>query len=140
MKIITKSEAQTKALAKKLSAALKQGTTFALVGDLGAGKTVFVKGLAQGLGIRKTVNSPTFVLMRVYETAKHPFIKRLVHVDAYRIKKADSLKSIGLEDYIKDKETLVVIEWADRVLKILPRGKKIIRFSHSKESQRTISF
>jgi len=140
MKKITKSETETRALAKKISAALKRGTTFALIGDLGAGKTAFTKGLAQGLGITKMVNSPTFVLMRVYETKKHPAIKRLVHVDAYRIKKAESLTSIGLEDYINDDEALVVIEWADRVLKILPRGKKIIRFAHGKDNQRTISF
>jgi tRNA threonylcarbamoyladenosine biosynthesis protein TsaE len=140
MKIITKSEAQTRAIAKKISAGLKRGTTLALIGDLGAGKTVFAKGLAQGLGISKSVNSPTFVLMRVYEGLKHPFIKRFVHVDAYRIKKAASLKGIGLQDYIKDEEALVVIEWADRVLKMLPRTKKIIRLGHGKDKERIISF
>lgn len=129
MKFLTKTEKQTQALAKTFVKELTRGGVFGLVGNLGAGKTAFVKGVAKALGIKQRVNSPTFVLMRTYDT-KHALIKRLVHVDAYRLKKAASLAAIGLEDFIKDAETLVLIEWADMVTSLLPDKKKIIKLAH----------
>jgi tRNA threonylcarbamoyladenosine biosynthesis protein TsaE len=123
-KIITHSEKETFNFAKKFARTLKGGEVIGLVGDLGAGKTVFAKGIAAGLGIKKTVNSPTFVLMKIYPVKKHPTIKQLVHIDAYRIKKTEEIKSIGIEEYMNRQDTLAIIEWADKI--ISRRNKKII--------------
>ncbi len=87
-----------------------------LVGNLGTGKTVFTQGIAQALGINEIVNSPTFVLMKIYKT-KHQIFKQLVHVDAYRLTSAQELIDIGLEEYFNRPDTLIVIEWADKVKK-----------------------
>ncbi len=140
MKHLSKSEKDTARLAHDFVQGLKSGQSAGLIGDLGAGKTAFVKGVAAALGIKQTVNSPTFVLMRVYSVKKHPVIKHLVHVDAYRIHKASSLTAIGLSDYIKDPTALVLIEWADRVQEILPPQATMIRFKHLKEFTREISY
>lgn len=129
MKHQTKNEKQTYNIAKQFIKELAGGGVYGLVGELGAGKTAFVKGAAQALGITKRITSPTFVVMRVYD-AKHKTIKRLVHVDAYRLKKAASLAAIGLEDFINDAKTLVLIEWADLVSKLLPNKKNIIKIVH----------
>lgn len=144
MKHITKTAKQTEALGKKFAAGLKQGGVFGLVGDLGAGKTSFVKGVAKGLGITKHITSPTFVLMRVYpvvqrgKSAKNKYIKNLVHVDAYRIKKVAHLSGIGLEDYLLDPETLVLIEWANNVKSILSDKANMIYFEHKSLLSRQI--
>lgn len=132
-RVITKSELETRKLALRLAKTLRGGEVIGLIGDLGAGKTAFVKGLAQGLGIKKRISSPTFVLMKVYPV-KHRTIKHFVHVDAYRIKKAKALTDIGLEDYSKAKDAVVVIEWADLVKKILPRKRTLITFVHGNKN------
>lgn len=129
MRKISLTEKQTFKIAEDFAKRLNSGGVIGLIGDLGAGKTVFVKGLARGLKIKQNISSPTFVLMRVYKTT-NPKIERLVHVDAYRIKKARSLKGIGLDDYLDDEKTLVVIEWANLVKEILPKNTKFIILEH----------
>ena len=121
---ITISPEETKELAKQIAAGLKGGEILGLVGELGSGKTVFVQGLAEALGIKEIVNSPTFVLMKIY---KIPFdfaqgrqdtrytIRELIHIDAYRLESFDQLKEIGAEEYFNRKDCLVVIEWAEKV-------------------------
>lgn len=138
MKVITHSEAETKKIAQTLAAKLKGGETIGLIGDLGAGKTAFVKGLAAGLGIKSRITSPTFVLMKVYKV-KHKSIKHFVHVDAYRVKKAEALQQIGLDEYMRSKDAVVVIEWADLVKSILPSKKKIYTFAHTQSNSRVIA-
>ena len=138
MKVISHSEKETQKLAVNFAKTLKGGETIGLIGDLGAGKTAFVKGLAKGLGIKKAITSPTFVVMKIYPV-KHPSIKYLIHVDAYRVKTARSLTAIGLEDYIKSNDSVVVIEWADLVNEILPKKKILIKFNHIKEKIRNIN-
>ncbi len=113
----SKSQAETEKIAKELVQKLQGGEVLALVGNLGAGKTVFVKGLAKSLGIEDNITSPTFVLMKIYQT-QHEKIKRLVHVDCYRLEKTEDLAEIGLADYLNDPENIVVIEWADRVVNL----------------------
>jgi len=123
-KIITKSEAQTLALGKKLARRLRGGEVIALVGDLGAGKTVFTRGLARGLGVKNIINSPTFVLMKVYKIRNLKLkIKNLIHVDAYRLNSGRELIDIGLKDWLGRRDGVVLIEWADRVKDILPKKK-----------------
>lgn len=133
MEIITQTEKETIGIAKEFAAHLRGGEVLGLVGDLGAGKTCFTKGLAQGLKIKKNITSPTFVLMKVYPT-KHKAIKNFVHIDAYRLHSYNDLMAIGIEDYIGKDDSVVVIEWADRV-----KDKKVkideIKFEINKEKR-----
>lgn len=138
MNITSQSEKETEKIAAIFAKNLQGGETIGLVGDLGAGKTAFVKGMAKGLGIKRVVNSPTFVVMKVYPV-KHTTIKQLVHVDAYRVKSSKALTGIGLEDYINSTDSVVVIEWADLVKKILPKNKLIVSFKHGEKNQRVIN-
>ena len=127
MKIITKNSKETQDLAKKLLIKLSGGEVLALEGDLGAGKTTFTQGLAKALGIKDKVTSPTFVLLKIYKT-KHTRIKQLVHIDAYRLNNATDLEAVGWQDYL-NQDTLVVIEWADKVKATLPKTTKWLKFS-----------
>ncbi|MDA3840577.1 MAG: tRNA (adenosine(37)-N6)-threonylcarbamoyltransferase complex ATPase subunit type 1 TsaE [Patescibacteria group bacterium] len=114
-KIITKTEKETFEFAKNYSKELKGGDIVGLIGNLGAGKTVFSKGIAAGLGIKEELTSPTFVYMKIYEVQNHSSIKKLCHIDAYRIKDDHALVNIGALEYFNNKEVLTMIEWADRV-------------------------
>jgi tRNA threonylcarbamoyladenosine biosynthesis protein TsaE len=144
-KITTHSEKQTFNLGKKIAKQLKGGETIALIGELGAGKTVLIKGLAAGLGIKKTITSPTFVLMKLHTTDKHgqartstDKIKWLCHVDAYRLKSGQDLIDIGLKDWLGQSDTVTVIEWADRIKEVLPKNKIMIELKMEKEKDERI--
>lgn len=139
MKYISHNIKETRALAKELVEALKTGGVIGLIGDLGAGKTAFTQGLARALGVRAVVNSPTFVLMKIYPT-KHKVIKNLVHVDAYRLDQEANLESLGLAEYLADPEVLVVVEWATKIKKILPKKTKYYYFKAISEKEREIKF
>jgi tRNA threonylcarbamoyladenosine biosynthesis protein TsaE len=139
MKFLSSSEKDTFAFAKNFSNKLIGGEIIALVGDLGAGKTIFTKGLAKGLGIKKNIASPTFILMKIYNVNQNNNIKFLAHLDAYRIKNADSLLAIGLKDYLGKSDTVTVIEWADKIKKILPKKAKFIKILHQNNNLRKIS-
>jgi tRNA threonylcarbamoyladenosine biosynthesis protein TsaE len=143
MKLTTKTEKHTYDLGKKFSKSLLGGEVIALIGDLGAGKTVFTKGLATGLGIKQTVNSPTFVVMKIYKSLKARSSRlkalTLVHIDAYRLNNGDELKEIGIEDYLSKPDTVTVIEWADRVKNILPKNTKYIYLKNLANGQREIN-
>lgn len=119
---IVKSEKQTFEYAKDFAKKLKFGQIIALTGQLGAGKTVFVKGLAQGLGIKGPVRSPSFLIMRVYNINK---TRKFCHIDAYRLQTAADLENIGALDYLDDKNTISVIEWAEKIKDLL-KHRKII--------------
>lgn len=125
MKIISKSEKDTFNLAKKFASQLKGGEVFCLIGDLGAGKTAFTKGIAAGLKIKNIITSPTFVLMKVYNVTERKSIRYLSHIDAYRLGSAEQLLEIGAADYLSNPECVTIIEWADRVADIWP--EKIIK-------------
>ncbi len=127
----THSATATKRLGMALGRELKGSEVLALTGNLGAGKTTFVKGLAKGLGVRQTITSPTFVLMKVYQ-AKRGKIKNFVHVDCYRVPGVE-LKAIGLGDYLGDPHTVVAIEWAEK-LKFKHRSVIKLKFGHGKKS------
>ncbi|MFH1582789.1 MAG: tRNA (adenosine(37)-N6)-threonylcarbamoyltransferase complex ATPase subunit type 1 TsaE [Candidatus Falkowbacteria bacterium] len=133
------SEKQTLNFAKKFSKNFTGGLTLGLVGNLGAGKTIFTKGLALGLDIKKNIASPTFVLMRIYPI-KTKAIKQLVHIDAYRIKSAHDLTAIGADEYFNRSDTITVIEWADKIKKILPKKTKFVKIIHLKKNTRKIEY
>ncbi|MDD4900981.1 MAG: tRNA (adenosine(37)-N6)-threonylcarbamoyltransferase complex ATPase subunit type 1 TsaE [Patescibacteria group bacterium] len=137
MRFLSTSEQQTFSFAKKISKKLNGGEIIGLVGDLGAGKTVFTKGLARGLGVKKTVISPTFVLMRVY-SLKRANIRWLLHIDAYRLKSPKDLLAIGADEYFNRPDAVTVIEWADKIKKILPRRTRLITITHRKNKSRII--
>ena len=112
-RFVTASEDETRALARQLAAGLDAGATLLLSGDLGAGKTAFVRGLAEGLGIDPAdVTSPTFTLVHEYRGGRLP----LVHVDLYRLDRAD-LDEIGLDGDLAAQGVLA-IEWAERLTRV----------------------
>lgn len=105
---------QTQKIACRLGESLKEGDVIALLGDLGAGKTVFTKGLAQGLGIEAPVTSPTFTLVREYQ-GRLP----LYHIDAYRLTSAEEAELSGIGEYF-EREGIVVVEWAQNIWELIP--------------------
>jgi tRNA threonylcarbamoyladenosine biosynthesis protein TsaE len=124
---ISKNEKDTYQIATKLAKRLKGGEVIALEGDLGAGKTIFVKGLAKAFGIKKNITSPTFVLMKIYKIENSKFkIQNLVHVDCFRLDEPQELFYLGLEEYLNEPHSIVVIEWADKIKKYLKKFNKII--------------
>lgn len=115
--VTTDSAEQTRALAAELAAALPRDTTLALHGDLGVGKTTFVQGLAQGLGVREHVTSPTFAIYSVYRGTACS----LVHLDAYRLEKDAQLDALLLEEFLVSPWCLAV-EWPEKTGAWLPAG------------------
>ena len=111
---ISHSPEETFTLGKELAATFQGGEVLALSGDLGAGKTAFVQGLAAGLNVKGRVNSPTFTIMKLYP-AKKGQIKQLCHIDAYRLSSGKELLDIGADDYLGRKDTISAIEWIERV-------------------------
>ena len=115
----------TQKIAKEVAGTLRGGELIALAGNLGAGKTVFLKALARAMGIEDNITSPTFVLMKVYD-ADFGKVERLVHVDCYRLEHAEDLQDIGLGDYLNHDNNVVVVEWADKI-NDLPEGTIYIK-------------
>ena len=114
--ITTESAAQTRDLAAELAAALPVDTTLALHGDMGVGKTTFVQGLAEGLGVREHVTSPTFAIYSVYEGSS----RKLVHLDAYRLDREAQVESLLLEEFLTSPYVLAV-EWPEKTGGWLPK-------------------
>ena len=99
----------------------------ALYGDLGAGKTTFTQALGQLLGVSEEITSPTFVIMKRYATTNGTW-RSLIHIDAYRLHSSEELEVLGFSDWLQEPETLVVIEWAERVEPLLPPTTTRLRF------------
>ncbi len=131
----TESTEATLALGTRVAATLAPGTVLALYGDLGAGKTHFVKGIAEGLGIPPAeVRSPTFTILSVYENGETP----LYHFDAYRVQNPDEFVELGFEEYARG-DGITCIEWADRIPDLLPPDTIHLRFHHVAPSERRIT-
>ena len=114
----------TEAIAIKLAKELKGGEILALSGNLGAGKTVFVRALAKALGVKENITSPTFVLMKVYDI-DYKKVNKFVHVDCYRLWAREDLFEIGLGDYLIHANIIVAIEWADKIINLPESAIKI---------------
>ena len=112
--LITNNELETIELGNKLATSLPSGAVVLLCGDLGAGKTTLVRGIAKGLHIKEVVQSPTFNIMKVYFKGDRP----LIHIDAYRL--ADINTDIGLDEFIGYESGITVIEWPDFIKDLLP--------------------
>ena len=118
----TLSPEETLEVGKELGKASVAGQVYALVGDLGVGKTVFTKGFAEGLGIEEAVNSPTFTILQSYDEGRIP----LYHFDVYRIEEPEEMEEIGFDEYIEG-DGVCLIEWAGRIADILPENIIVIR-------------
>ena len=114
-KNITYSEKQTRDFAQKLSKQIDSGV-ITLKGELGAGKTIFVKGFAKGLGVKNTITSPTFVLVKNYKIPNS--VKTLYHIDLYRLENPSSLEQLGLEEIFSNNENIILLEWQERLKSI----------------------
>lgn len=128
----TVSDKETCELGRKIAAGLKSAEVVCLYGDLGAGKTTLVKGIAEGLGIKEEITSPTFTLMNVYEVkSPRSKVKSLVHIDTYRLKDEQELLDIGAEDYVGQPVTVTIIEWPEKIKRLI-RNKKVVNifFDH----------
>lgn len=137
MRFLLKNEKATAVLAKKLAARLRGGEIIALVGDLGAGKTTFTQSLARALGVKQTVNSPTFVVLKLYQ-ARRRAIKNLVHIDVYRLDGVRDLAAIGWADF-QDKNSVIVIEWADKAAALLPPSTIWLKFGLGRADSRMVT-
>ena len=110
-------------------------TVVCLHGDLGTGKTTFSQFVAKNLGVKRKVNSPTFVIMKRYNL-KHKNFRNLFHLDAYRLKNHKELLVLGWEEIISKPENLILIEWPENVIKAIPKKHHKIHISHTKEGHR----
>lgn len=136
---LSTSEAETKKIASIIAQKIKGGEVICLYGELGAGKTTFVKGLAEALGISENITSPTFTLMNVYALPENGTIKNLVHIDTYRLKKAEEFQAIGGEDYLGRADSVAVVEWPELIEKYLPKKNRFdLTFTHTGDAERAI--
>jgi tRNA threonylcarbamoyladenosine biosynthesis protein TsaE len=150
---ITNSLEETQSLAQKLAGELIGGEIICLDGELGAGKTTFAQGLLAGLGVEGPYTSPTFLIMKEYKVeipksksqssnelqATNYKPQTVYHIDAYRIGE-DDLLNLGWEEMIQNRNNIVIVEWPERVEKIIPPEAIKIRFEWTTENQRKITF
>lgn len=129
-KIITKSELETEAVARRIGSRLRGGEVIELVSDLGGGKTTFTRGLAAGAGSADKVASPTFTLSKVYTLPDF----NIHHFDFYRLADA-GLAANELQDFINDPQAVVVVEWGKAVEKVLPEERLVINITHTSNEQ-----
>jgi len=144
------SEAETKKFAQNIAKKLLQSyhkrhrgsLIIGLKGDLGAGKTFFVKSFLGAFGIKERVVSPTFVLMREYEIKNSNAInkkyKKAYHIDAYRLHSLKDLRHLNFNKLLKEKNAILLIEWADKIKKLLPKKTLWMDFKHGKKENERI--
>ena len=150
--IISESPKETRILAAFLTQAIlnyhyyclnkKNALIISLEGDLGAGKTEFMKGIAESLKLKNDVLSPTFLIMKNIDLPEkyHNNFSCLWHLDCYRLKNLKELKSLGFEDIIKDKKNLIFIEWGQKIKKLLPAKSWVIKFKTLDKNRRLLTF
>lgn len=146
LEIITKNAAETKKfgeiLAKKIIKSRfknKKAIVIGLEGELGSGKTTFVQGMAKGLGIKQRITSPTFVIMRKYKIPDTKYQiqnTRFYHIDCYRLSRSKDLSDLDFKEIIKSPQNIVVIEWAEKVKRILSKDAGWIKFEHLEKNKR----
>lgn len=136
-KVISQSEDETRKLGSEFSAALGENDIAAFYGELGSGKTQFIKGICSSLGVKDVVNSPTFIIVNEYSYGTG---KKIYHFDLYRMKTTDEVLEMGFEDYLN--KGLILIEWPGLVENILPENLKKVFLSHcgNESGSRLIEF
>lgn len=143
MRTLSKSPRQTRTIAARLAkkiAGVKGPVIITLKGELGSGKTTFIQGFVKALGVRAKVKSPTFLLVRHYELSGggDRKTKNVYHVDCYRVAKWQELRSLDIQDILKDENSVVLIEWPERISKILPKKKISVSLHHKGATAREI--
>lgn len=133
MEIITHSERETEEAGAALARRVPDGTVVAMYGELGSGKTAFVRGMARGMGIDCRVSSPTFTIVNEYEGKR-----TLIHFDMYRLGSADELYGIGWDDYL-DRGAVCAVEWSENVQDAFTGGEVTVRFEKTGENERRIT-
>ena len=122
-------------LAKKLAEKLKNGGCLGLIGDLGAGKTTFTKKICECYNVTENVKSPTFTYVIEYSSGDVP----VYHFDVYRINDSEEIYEIGFEDYIGEDGSVVIIEWADKILEEMPEDAVFVEINHYSDVAREVS-
>ena len=133
MEIITHSERETEAAGAAFAAGIPDGTVVAMYGELGAGKTAFVRGMAQGMGLDCRVNSPTFTIVNEYLGAR-----TLLHFDMYRLGSVDELWDIGWDDYLS-RGAVCAVEWSENVADAFTGDEITVRFEKLSDTDRRIT-
>lgn len=137
-KNITKSAEETIKIAENLAKKIKPGDFIALFGELGGGKTTFTQGLVKGLNIKKRIISPTFIIIREYDIPGKNY--KFYHIDLYRINMEDyEVSELGLSEILEEGKGIVVVEWAEKMGKFLPKKRKEIYFKYLSENRREIT-
>lgn len=131
---LSKNVTETQLFAEKFAQKIQEGAVVLLYGNLGAGKTTFVQGLAKGLGITKRIISPTFIILRSYELEKRNFY----HVDLYRLKSEKEIEALGLVELMKNPDNIIVIEWPERLGSLMPKKIWKLTFTVIDENKREI--
>jgi tRNA threonylcarbamoyladenosine biosynthesis protein TsaE len=135
MDFFSRSPGQTRRIGARLGSVLQTGDVICLQGDLGAGKTTFVQGVAQGWGSLDSVSSPTFIIVNEYRRAGEG---RLFHMDAYRIDSAPEAEQLDLDSMLA--EGALLIEWPERIDGLVPAERLWIQLEHVEEEEREMTF
>lgn len=152
---ITNNFEETRKLGRDFAKVLKKGNAVCLYGDLGSGKTTFVQGLAVGLGIKRRIISPTFIIVKSYALENQKSKSKsqncnskfkslesetFYHIDLYRVESERDIEGLGIEEIIDNKNNIVVIEWAEKLKSQMPAKRIDIYFFYENESKRKINF
>lgn len=137
MDFVSENAEDTKEFARSLSSKIKPNDVLALYGELGAGKTTFVRYLTEALGISSRVQSPTFVIVRKY-VGGNGAIKTINHMDLYRLTDINEIKDLGIEDLISEPNSITIIEWPELIADELPKNTINIKFEIVDENERNI--
>ena len=132
MEIITHSKEETVKFAEEYGKTLKKGDVVLLKGEMGAGKTVFTKGVALSLGIKSEVTSPTYAYLNDYDG-------KLFHYDCYRLSSGEDAEALGLTEYFYS-DGICVIEWSENVVDVLPKNAKVVKIEKIDENTRKITY
>jgi len=127
IKLASESPSFTRKIGSILSKILKSGDVLLLAGELGAGKTTFISGIAEGLGIRESLSSPSFTIINLYEIGSG---KKFIHADFYRLNGTDEILNTGIEDYLCNPRNIACIEWGDKIKGFLGSNNLEIRFEY----------
>ncbi|MHB1330612.1 MAG: tRNA (adenosine(37)-N6)-threonylcarbamoyltransferase complex ATPase subunit type 1 TsaE [Minisyncoccota bacterium] len=140
MKTISNSPEETRKIAEEFVGMLKRGeeaTVIALIGDLGSGKTSFSQFVGEALGVHDPIQSPTFLIEKIYELKRAEW-EHMIHIDAYRLESEQELLDLGWKNIISRPENIILVEWADKVMSILPPHAYHIVLTHVDETKREI--
>lgn len=140
VKTLMEFEAEAARFAQSLLPNTQGATLITLSGELGAGKTAFAKAAAAALGVIETVNSPTFVLEKIYQLSAGKPFRRLIHIDAYRLESGSELAPLGFDGLMQDAGNLVLLEWPEKVADALSKPSHHISIVAASDGSRVISY